>query len=61
MSNQSEKPLQVVFVVTCFQNIVGVFADQQDATIAQNDLIQKNRPADILCRPIVYPLKASSK
>lgn len=52
----TDRPVQVVYIVTCYQNVVGVYATQQDATIAQNDLILKNRPADVLCRPIIYPL-----
>lgn len=60
MSNLvKETPLQVVYVVTCYQNIVGVYASQQDAATAQNDLVNKNRPADVLCRQIIYPLNPS--
>ena len=58
MSTSVEKPSQVVFIVTCYQNIVGVYSDQKDASMAQCDLIQKNRPADIICRQIIYPLKS---
>lgn len=50
------RPLQVVYVVTCYQNIVGVYASQDDACVAQKDLILKNRPADVLCRPIIQSL-----
>lgn len=52
--------LTMVFVVTCYQNIVGVYAKQEDAATAQLDLINKNRPADIVCRPIIYPLDSKS-
>lgn len=53
MNKQNE--IQCVFVVTCYQNIVGVYADQNDACQVQRDLISKNRPADVLCRSIIYP------
>lgn len=59
MSTTTEKTPQVVYIVTCYQNIVGVYATQQDASTAQLDLIQRNRPADVLCRTIIEPLKAS--
>lgn len=54
----NERPLQVVYIVICYQNIIGVYATQQDASIAQTDLINRNRPADVLCRPVIYPLNA---
>ena len=57
MSVTTEKAPQVVFIVTCYQNIVGVYATQQDASTAQLDLIQRNRPADVICRTIIEPLK----
>ena len=53
MSLQNE--LQCVYVVTCYQNIVGVYASQQDAFQVQKEYIDKNRPADVLCRSIIYP------
>lgn len=55
MEKTKETLLQVVYLVTCYQNIVGVYANQQDAVFCQSDLIQKNRPADILCRSVIYP------
>lgn len=58
MSKQNEAPLQVVFIVTCYQNIVNVYSNQDDAAQCQRELIAKNRPADVLCRSIVYPLNA---
>lgn len=48
--------LKCVFVVMCYQNIVGVYADQDDAAQVQRECINKNRPADVLCRSIIYPL-----
>lgn len=47
--------LKVVYIVTCFQNILGVYADPSEAHSAQMEMIQKNRPADIICRAITYP------
>lgn len=59
MSKQNENaPLQVVYVVTCYQSIVGVYAAQDDACQEQRNLIAKNRPADVLCRGIIYPLNS---
>lgn len=58
MSQSVEKAPQVVFIVTCYQNIVGVYANQQDASTAQLDLIQRNRPADVICRPIIEPFNS---
>lgn len=57
MSKKFSEDLKVVFVVTCYQSIVGVYADSQDAYQCQTELINKNRPADVLCRSIVYPLQ----
>lgn len=49
--------LKVVYIVTVYNSIFGVFANQEDAVQAQVENINKNRPADILCRSVVYPLK----
>lgn len=54
MSKVENAPLQVVFIVTCFQSIIGVYANQEDASQVQRDLILKNRPADVICRSVVY-------
>lgn len=54
----TESPVQVVYVVTCYQSIVGVYASQDDAAAAQRELINKNRPADVLCRSIIQPLNS---
>lgn len=56
MEKTEKGNLQVVYVVTCFQNIVGVYANREDAFSCQGDLVLKNRPADVLCRSIIYPL-----
>lgn len=53
--------LNHVFIVTCYQNIVGVYSSQEDAQQIQNEYISKNRPADILCRPVMYPLNFPKK
>lgn len=55
MSKISETPLQVVYLVTCYQNIVGIYASADDAYQVQKEYISKNRPADVLCRTILYP------
>lgn len=52
MLNESVSPAQaqMCFVVTCYQNVVGVYLSQDDAAQVQRDLINKNRPADIVSR-----------
>lgn len=59
MKEQQQPTQQVVYIVTCYQNIVGVYANQDDANIAARDLILKGRPADVLCRLIVQPVKTA--
>ena len=49
--------LQCVYIVVTFGNIVGVYASSDDAYHQQKEFVQKNRPADVLCRSIMYPLK----
>lgn len=56
-SNQIQKTSQLVYIVTCYQYIVGVYASQEDAGACQLDFINRNRPADVLCRPIIEPVK----
>lgn len=58
MKEQTNQSQQVVYIVTCFQNILGVYASQDDANIASRDLILKGRPADVLCRLVIQPLNA---
>lgn len=57
--NETQVPsVTVVYIVTCYQSIVGVYANQTDASQVQRDLIFKNRPADILCRSIIFSSKS---
>ena len=49
--------LKVVYIVSVYNSIVGVYANQEDASQAQLENINKNRPADVLCRSVIYPLK----
>ena len=49
--------IQCVYIVVTFGNIVGVYANADDAYQQQKEFVNKNRPADVLCRSIVYPLK----
>lgn len=58
MKEQNSNQNQVVYIVTCYQNIIGVYASQDDANIASRDLILKGRPADVLCRLVVQPLNS---
>lgn len=55
MSKSTETPLQVVYIVTCYQNIVGVYASIDDAILVQKEYIAKNRPADVLARSVLFP------
>ena len=48
----------MVFVVTCYQNVVGVYASQDDAAQCQRDLILKNRLSSIIATDLIEPLKA---
>lgn len=57
MSNSTEKTPQVVYIVTCYQNIVSVYSSPEDAYACQKDLVSRNRAADVLCRSIIEPLK----
>ena len=53
MAQKTENaPLQVVYIVTCYQSVVGVYASQEDAAQCQREFIVKNRPADVLCRTV---------
>lgn len=38
---------EVVYVVTCFQNIIGVYASLENATQAVKESVAKNRPAQL--------------
>jgi hypothetical protein len=57
MKKDENAPLQVVYIVTCYQSIVGVYASQDDAFQCQRELIMKNRPADVLCRNVFADTK----
>lgn len=59
MSKKFSEDLKSVYLVVCYQSIVGVYAEQDDAANMQRELINKNRPADILCRPVTYPLNVN--
>lgn len=60
MKEQTEnKPVNLVFIVTCYQNILGVYSSIQDANQAASDLINKGRPADVLSRIVIHPLKSN--
>lgn len=56
MKQKFSEDIKCVYVVVCYQSIVGVYADQEDAAQVQREYISKNRPADVLCRSIIYPL-----
>lgn len=43
---------KLVYVVTCFQNIMGVFENLEDASQVAQTFIQKGRPCDISCQII---------
>lgn len=47
---QNSNATNVVFVVCCYGNIIGVFGNKQLADYAADERIMKGHPADILCR-----------
>lgn len=50
--------IKCVFVVTRYQNIVGVYANLEDATQVVKECVAKNQPANISTMPLVYSLKS---
>lgn len=48
MEKKNETTSQVVFVVTCYQNVVGVYRNVDDASVCVKDLILHNRPAVLI-------------
>lgn len=52
MSQSQEKSTQVVYVVSCYGNLLGVYANAEDAWQVANQRIQKGHPADVLSRQI---------
>lgn len=47
MEKKNEMTSQVVFVVTCYQNVLGVYRNFDDAGAAVQDCIAHNRPANV--------------
>lgn len=48
--------LTCVFVVTRYQNIVGVYVNLEDATQIVKECVAKNQPANICTMPLVYKI-----
>lgn len=48
------QPLKVVHVVTCYQNLVGVYASPQEAFSVQMDLVNKGRLAKMESVSVIY-------
>lgn len=42
-----------VFIVTCYQNVIGVYETMEDATQVADSFIKKGRIADVICRPVI--------
>lgn len=53
MSKTNEPRL--VYVVTCYQNIIGVYTSLDDATQVVKETVAKNRPANIATMPLIEP------
>ena len=51
--NQEKSTQQVVYVVSCYGNLLGVYAKAEDAWQVANQRISKGHPADVLSRPIL--------
>lgn len=47
----------VVFIPVRYGQILGVFADQEDAMQVVMQSIQKNQPCDLVVKPIIKPLQ----
>ena len=55
MSNKVEgngEP-KIVYIVSCYGNIVGVYGNSSDATSSAQSFILKGKPADVLARPVL--------
>lgn len=61
MTKQVENPqndvAQLVYCVINYGRIVGCYANADDASEIQKQLIAKNQLADIVVRPLIYPSK----
>lgn len=44
---------KIVYIVSCYGNIVGVYAKSEDASTCAKGFIMKGKPADVLARPIL--------
>lgn len=51
MSKQNEQ-VPTVYAVVCYGQIIGIYSSGDSAFMVQKDCIAKNRPADIICKPL---------
>ena len=54
-NDQPANGLNLVYVVTSYGRIVGVYADSKDAFDVQMLSINKNRLAEMVPCPVIYP------
>lgn len=48
-----KKQIQMVTVVMCYGNLIGLYANNSDAQQVANECIMNGQSADILIRPIL--------
>lgn len=56
MKNE-EKALLLVYIPVRYGQVLGVYADQQDAMQVVNTNIAKGQPCDLLIKSVFYPQK----
>lgn len=57
--SKSIEQIKMVYCVTSYGKIVGVYAVSDDAFQVQMQMINKGRLAELVPMPIVYPLNSS--
>lgn len=57
MSKEQDSKIAIVYCVTSFGKIVGVYASSEDAFVAQMALVNKGRIAELVPSPIIYSLE----
>lgn len=58
--SQKIEQIKMVYCVTSYGKVVGVYADSQDAFQIQMSMINKGRLAELVPMPIIYPLNQTN-
>lgn len=53
--NKTIEKIAVVYCVTCYGKLVGVYADSNEAFQVQMNMVNKSRIAELVPMPIIYP------